>query len=195
MKKKLLSILALAMGLGFSNVALADGWEWGPSAYAAASAGGYAGTAMDGWESGVYSNQHANVATHADTDPNYAAALASLEQSTGGYAEGYEVWGDLYMEGSTSTYAHVGRRGTGASTYTAGWAGMYGSINGHGSVVGELSGSSDQASVSLDTGRGGYSDAAAEQTTAGSVSASAHDDDYASSSVGVSATGYAEANN
>lgn len=191
----MLSVMALAMSLGFINPALAEGWGWGSSGYAEGSAGGFAGTAVDGWKAETWSDQEANVITRVDTRPNYAAAVSSLEQSTGGYAKGYWIGGELYMEGGTETYAQVGKRGTGADTYTQGTGGMYGEVvAGHGKVVGMLAGDSEQSSKSVDTPWGGYSDSEAQQLTVGSVSGSAHGGDAAATEVGVSVSSVASAN-
>lgn len=195
MQKSYLSMLALATVLGFSSNAFAGDYNWGASGYAEGGAGGFAGTAVDGWKSKAWSKQDADVITRVDTDPNYAAAVAGLEQSTGGYAMGYEISGQLYMEGGTNTYAQVGRRGTGADTYTEGTGGMYGAVvAGHGTVKGTLSGESDQYSMSIDTPYGGGSDSEAQQLTEGSVKGSAYGRDAAATEVGVSVTSVAEAN-
>lgn len=194
-KSSILSIMALAMALGFTNAALADGYNWGSSGYAEAGAGGFAGTAVEGWKGKTWSKQDADVITRVDTDPNYAAAVSSLEQETGGYAKGYWIGGELYMEGATSTYAQVGKRGTDASTYTQGTGGMYGAVlAGNGTVKGTLSGESDQSSKSVDTPWGGYSDSEAQQLTEGSVEGSAYGRNSAATEVGVSVTSTASAN-
>lgn len=194
-KNMLLAVSAAALLTMFGSVSSAGGKCWSNcdgAAFASAGAGGFAGTAMGGGWSDTFSMQDA--ATFTDVSPKNAFASSHLTQQTGGIAiDGYTAGGELFMDGSTNSYAQVGRHGVGADSYTQGTGSGFADSSG-GYVGVTLYGTSDQSSYASDSPWGSEACADATQLTFGSAYGEATGSNLAVTNVGVSVSSYAETN-